>query len=31
MLQRILGRRTAHELEVITGFLGDLVAEDAAS
>jgi DNA-binding MarR family transcriptional regulator len=31
MLQRILRRRTAHELEVITGFLGDLVAEDAAS
>ena len=28
MLQRVLGRRTSAELEVINSFLGDLVAED---
>ena len=28
MLQRVLGRRTSAELEVIKSFLGDLVAED---
>ena len=28
MLQRVLGRRTSAELEVISSFLGDLVAED---
>jgi DNA-binding MarR family transcriptional regulator len=30
MLQRVLARRTSHDLEVITSFLGDLVAEDDA-
>jgi DNA-binding MarR family transcriptional regulator len=28
MLQRVLGRRTSAELEVISSFLGDLVTED---
>lgn len=28
MLQRVLGRRTSAELEVISSFLGDLVIED---
>jgi DNA-binding MarR family transcriptional regulator len=28
MLQRVLGRRTSAELEVISSFLGDLVLED---
>jgi DNA-binding MarR family transcriptional regulator len=28
MLQRVLGRRTSAELEVIKSFLGDLVAEE---
>ena len=31
MLQRVLGRRTPDELEVITSFLGDLVAQDETS